>query len=283
MAVPIPIPRYFNPSMTVEVLGQTVKFNRGEGLNIGFRIVRSMAQTPDTCEVSIEGLLEERVTIMAALFAALGADTMTVKAGYDGLKVGIFKGDLRGFKGSERRGPAQITSFIADDGGDAFSDTILRISTAGMTASQMVSVAAGAMGLQPHPSVATVLGSADPSAQGPYAATFTGKASDLLTAACRRARCRWWIRDGQIVLGSKGLPDSSRPAVVVPPAAVVSGPSVMGSGLYSAVVFLDPNLVPGSQVVVGGIRGMRLRIEGVVYSGETRGGIWVAQITGRTL
>jgi hypothetical protein len=277
----VPIARYFNPTFRVALLGQTVTFENGQGLNMGFQIQRTMTQTPDTCDVTIEGLSPVRTQAMAAIFSATGESAVEIQAGYDRTRAGLFRGDLRNFSGPKRVGPSEIVRLTADDGGNAFTDVIIRrISNAGMTASEMIDTAATAMQIVLGPSVAKVLAASDPGRQGPYTAVFTGRASELLDAACRRIRARWWIRDGQLVLGHRGLPDSSRKAVVVPPGAIVSGPSTQGSGLSEAVVFLDPNIVPGSQVVLGSLR---LRVEAVVYSGETRGGIWTAQIVGRKL
>jgi hypothetical protein len=219
---------------------------------------------------------------MGARFAATGRSTLTIQAGYDGLTAGLFTGDVRQFMSARRDGPDVWTTATANDGGDAVSDITLHIQTGtlGLTAEDMVRGAAKAMKLTIHPSALSVLAQSDPSRTGPYSFVHVGKASDLLTAAAQRIRARWWIRDSQIFLGWRGQPDASRPAVLIKDAALVSEPSMDGSGLATFEVFLDPNIVPGSQV---SRKGVLYRVEEVSHQGDTRGGVWTSVVTGRAL
>lgn len=235
---------------------------------------------------------------MAKVFNELGtsvpgANKLIVQAGYDAAAGGLFAGDLRSLKANQQRGASLWTIATADDGGDAFTDILVPLpSTAGLTAQQMIDIAATALGLVQAPSVAAVVATQSPIKQGPFTAVGIRRASDLLDAAARRLRCRWWIRDQQLHLGARGIADPTRPAIIlvgpvvgaapVPPGLPIVAPLTEdGSGIVQVTAFMDPNLVPGGQVVYNGTA---FRIEAVVHSGETRsGGVWTSRITGRAL
>lgn len=279
MTAPIAIPRYFAPELEASILQTSVR-----GLTMRFAVRRSMAVEPDTCELSIAGLASARLQAMAALFNTLGTSTLQLRGGYSGALAGIFTGDVRSFRGPVREGGDTWAHIMADDGGDAISNTIVRIpspaaSTLGLTAQQMIEVAAAAMSLTLDPSVAAVVSASDPTTQGPYTAVQTSRAVDLLDAACRRIRARWWVRDGKILLGRKGVVPAK--ATRIPNGAVIQEPATAGSGLMRAVVFFDPNLVPGGQAVIGT---QAFRIESAAHAGETNSAqVWTSDIVGRAL
>lgn len=288
-----PIPRYYNPSLSVSLLGQTVLFRDGLGLDVKFRIQRTTQAVPDTCAVEIEGIALERRLAMGALFSTVGSTEAIVLGGYDGVQAGMFRGTLREFRSTVRSGAATKTTFRADDGGDAIADANLPSkvkSTIGLTPQNAIDLAVAALsayetlaGRAPivaHPSVAAIVAASDPSRTTPYTAVHVGSAKDLLDKTCRRIRARWWIRDGQLFLGRRGFVDASRPAVLVTPQTLIAEPAIEGSGLQTLQVFFDPNIVPGSQVVY---LGSHLRVEAVVHQGRTRGEVWSSTITGRSL
>ena len=279
----IPIVRYFSPTLIVNVVGTVVTFRDGNGLNMKFTVRRSIATTPDSCMVEIEGLDPIRARLMNTVFSELGVGAkMIVQGGYETGVGGLFTGDLRDFRTEIRRGPESWTQATADDGGDAISDTIVPVpSTAGLTAQNMADLASAAMGLVQSPSVAATIAASNPLAQGPYSATGVRTARDLLDAVARRCKCRWWVRDSQLFLGARGIADPSRPAILLTDATIVQPVSESGSGSVRVGCFFDPNIVPGGQVAY---RATRIRVESVVHSGETRGGqVWTSQIVGRTL
>lgn len=179
-------------------------------------------------------------------------------------------------------GPDKLVQATADDGGATLADVPVRISNALMTSVQMVEVAATLLGLLVHPSARIVLAAANPAQQLPFTSVMIGHATELLDAACRRMRCRWWTRDRQLfLLARRGIVDAARPAVVILPQTQTSPLSAKGGGLYDVGSLFDPNIVPGSQVFVDA---RYLRVESVVHSGETIGGeVWTSAITGRTL
>lgn len=278
--IPVVIPRYFNPTLVVGLLGVSVRFANGQGLQVSFRIERTMLSTPDSCSVSICGLDPVRAIAMGALFTSTGLSPLVVLGGYDGIGAGLFAGDVRSFSSARRAGPDLWTDVIADDAGDAYADVPLRVSTVAMTAAQMIAVAATAMQLGQAPSVAEVLSRSDYTKQGPYTAVMVGKAHELIDAACRRIKARWWVRDKQIHLASLGLPSQASKAVLLTPQTVVGEPAFKGSGQISLPTLFDPNIVPGGQV---SYLGTLFRVERVVHTGQTRGGLWTSAVEGNAV
>lgn len=286
MTLPVIVPRYFDPNLTVQVGTYVVAFAKGTGYEISFNIQRSLSTTPDSCTVSIGNILPVTANAMLATFSALGPESrtiMSVRGGYGLVSTGLFIGDVRTFVSSRRDGPDLWTDVTADDGGYAYSEVAvppeLR-STAGLTAQNMVDIAATLMQLIPAPSVAAAIAAGDPSVQGPYTCVTIGKAHELLDAAARRLYCRWWIRDGQIHFSRLGIPTTNRPAIVANAQNVVGSVSFGGSGTITLPMLFDPNLVPDSQVQFE--RAM-FRIETVQHTGSTRGGLWTSTVQGKAL
>lgn len=287
--VPTPFLRYFNPAVTVTMLGQVASFLNAEGFTISFMVTRSLEPVPDSAEVRIANLDPDLALLMGKVFAARTSLTppavnqVIVTAGYDAFLAGLFKGDIRSFQSSLRDGPDTWTVATADDGGDAIVDALINppISTAGSTAALLIQAACGGMGLLPGPSVAIVLSQIDPGPAGAFSGVMAGKWSEVLDHVARRLRCRWWVRDGMVHLGFRGQPDPSRPAVVLTDDILVEPISEGGSGLVTLATFMDPSIVPGGQVQY---LGTSFRCESVVSSGETRGSTpWVSRVIGRAL
>lgn len=293
MSAYVPFARYFNPAAAVAVVGQAVTFANGEGLHFTFRVDRSISSEPDSCSIGIEGLDYFRAKLMGAAFRETSiGQVVTLRAGYDAALAGLFTGTLRSFRPNVRMGPALWTYAEADDGGDLYQNAIVSLpTTAGLTALDQINLACAVLKIVTSDSVATVVAGANLTAQGPFSASGVRMAFELLDVAARRLRARWWIRDGQLHMGRRGIPDPTRPAVVIaapiPGGATFPGVPVIepltedGSGVCTVTTFFDPNIVPGGQVVYAG---QSLRVERVIHSGGTRSpSPWASQITGRTL
>lgn len=278
----VPIARYFNPSLTITLGVVPSVFAKGEGFTMSFHVERSMAMTPDSAVIQIAGMEDLVQTAIGETWSRTGLMPMIVTAGYGIATARLFRGATRVLATNVAKGPDRLVQATADDGGDVLAEVPLRVSNAGMTSAQMVELAAAALKLVVHPTAKAVLAAALPSQQSAFTAVMIGQAVDLLDAACRRMRCRWWTRDSQLfLLKRRGLVDASRPAIVVQPQTQTSPLSPKGGGLFTIGTLFDPNIVPGSQLFA---EGRFLRVEEVVHSGTTRGGeVWTSTITGRTL
>lgn len=282
MVALVPIARYYNPSIEVSMVGISSLFTNGEGLTMSFEVERTLTSTPDTCKVSICGLDPVRAQAMGALFLATGTSKISVRFGYDGILGGLFVGDVRDFVSQRRAGDDVWTDATADDGGQSYSDAVIRPpqSNVAQTAEQTIRIAAAYMELIVSPQAEAVIAATEPGPAGPYTSVFSGKASELMDAVCRRINCRWWIRDTQLFLTRLGAPDSTRPAVLVFPQVLVGDVSTGGSGEIALPMFCDPNVVPGGQV---SYLGTRFRVERVVHSGASRNALCVSMVNGRAL
>lgn len=278
----VPVVRYFNWALAVTILGAPFVFLNGEGLNMSFRVRRSVSADPDEAEVGVEGVEPIAARALNRVFSELGVGPLLVQGGYDAVLGGLFAGDLRSLTAPVQRGPALWVLAAGDDAGDRIADALVPINTTlGLTAGQMVTIAAAALGVAPGPTVAAVLATARPDAVLPFSAAGVRKASDLLDAACRRIGCRWWVRDLQLHLGRRGLVDPTRPAIILTEQNITAPLAEDGSGVVRVPAFFDPNMVPGSQVIY---LGTAFKIESVTHSGETRGTrIWTSEIEARAL
>lgn len=282
----IPIARYFNPTLILAIgltSITTIKFLNGAGLAVEFNVTRTLTNTPDSCSVKIAGLDPLRAELMGANFRATGKSKLNLRLGYDGVTAGVFAGDVRKFVSQRRAGADTWTDADADDGGDAVANARLPDAlkcSAKLTAENMVDIAAGVMELIVPPQTYAVIRSTNVQAQGEYTCVATSMATDLLDAAARRVKCRWWIRDGQLFFTQLGLADKSRPAIQITPQTLVGDIGSGGVGMQTLPVMFDPNIVQGGQVAY---LGTLFRVEQVVHSGSTRGGLWTSVVEGRAL
>jgi hypothetical protein len=273
--------RLFHPAVVVTLAGQTVQNLNNDGLRVAFNVRRSMTPTPDSCDVQIYNLAPERRTAIQSLFGELGRANLLVQCGYDGVVTRLFSGDVRKLDANMRNGADFVTQAVADDAGDAITDVLVQVSTAAATPEAMILAALAAMAreghvVSKHPSVDIALNNG-PGGKIAYFLVHVGKASDLLTEAARCLSVRWWIRDGLLYMTKRGVPVDGL-AVELPSSHWLSEPSDDGSGLASVTTLLDPNIVPGRQVVLRdriapGSREV-YRAEACDYQGDTDSGPW---------
>lgn len=316
--------RLFRPALMFICAGQTLTSGvqttgavfegdlseRDIGLRVSFAITRTMTPAPDTATVSIFDLAPERRDAMATLFATLGQATCSLALGYDGATTLAFLGTVRSMRKARRMGPDIVTEITADDGGDAFTDAPVSLSTAAINASTLIEVAIVAMNLKitelnaaagagfplppitASPSVAAAIASARPeAAAATYASVTVGKASELLDEAARLLGVRWWIRDHQIIMARRKVPTDAQ-AVALTSDMLLAEPDDDGSGIVRLEAMCDPSIVPGRQLalVAGasvaptpGVTGEPLRVASVVQRGDTRAGPWSASIVARKI
>lgn len=287
-----PVPRYYDPALTATVGPTTVIFAKGQGLQMSFSVERSITPTPDTARVSIANLDTARTGAMLALFAAAGPlslQQLRLQGGYSGALTGFFGGDLRKFTSARVSGSDIYTDVLADDGGNAVADVVIPTHARSTLARNPTDLAGTALALINSsgksapitlaPSAAEILAAGDQS-RSYYQAVTIGKVTDLLDEMARRLYCRWRIRDQQLHLSSLYQADKNRPALVLLPEIITGEISFGGSGELEVSLLFDPNLVPGGQVVY---LNSAFRVDHVVHSGSTRGGLWTSTIRGKAL
>lgn len=298
--------RLYKPGVVVTLAGQTATslgmIPGGVDPRIVFRVKRTLTSTPDTAEVGIYGLAPERRTAMQALFGETGRSVLTIAAGFEGVTIPVFRGDVRKMRATDRDGGDFVTRAWADDAGDAIAEARIPAalsSTAGLTAQQMIDVALACFAapqgtfpgavIAPDASVGQAIATATPGATTTfYASVQVGKARDLLDEAARTLGVRWWIRDNQLFMARRGLPVGA-PALasVLLPDHLLEEPSDDGSGLTRIVAMFDPNIQPGLQVnLVGRVApGVTetFRAEACEYAGDVESSApWSVTIDARS-
>jgi hypothetical protein len=261
------------------------------GPRMSFRVKRTLTNEPDEAEFLIYNLDERLETAAVSVFHELGKLPVTIQAGYESRVSMLFKGDLRDLKPGERSGADFYMQGVADDGGDAFSDLTVSLSSAGVSAEVMIQSAIAAFnkgdptrGILPYPlvahsSVETAIEQVQPGARTQtFNHVHIGKVSELLDEAARILGVRWWIADGFLYMAKRGSVIDPL-AVVLPDHTWLSRPKPAGNGLTRMSAFFDPMLIPGRivQVVAGpskyalGVGAQTFRCEEVEVTGDTRG------------
>jgi hypothetical protein len=283
------IRRLFNPRIAANVATQPVLYGNGEGLRMSFSITRSLTSAPDVCRMSIWNLSPARVALMTELVDAASfappSQQLSLAVGYDETTMGLFTGDIRELQ-TRKSGVDQVTTVVADDGGDAFTDVPIRLTSAGLTPQNMVDVAVAAMQLAIDPSVAQILATSSPQAVSPYTAVVIGRASDLLNEVTRRIGARWWIKDKTLHMARRGqAAQVAGMAVVIKSDMLMSEIEREGPDLVRFTSMLDPNITPGGQVALSGGLSRSgpkyYRVEAASYQGDTMGAMWRATVIGR--
>jgi hypothetical protein len=253
--------RLFKPGLRVELAGVAIT-NAPQPLSltgqpvapdVRFRVRKSMAATPDSCEIEIDGLGPDSRSRIGTLWSSTGSARLVLDVGYDGSLSRLFAGDVRELRVPQRSGTVVA---VADDGGDAISEAPFNVSTIGCTTAQLVDLALlaletyGGQVIGRHPSVAAVLATA-PTAALIYTAVHVGKARDLLDEAARILGCRWWIRDNLLYFARRNVP-TDRLAVLLPRTHWLAEPAEDKDGGMRVETLLDPRCQPGRQVTLQG-------------------------------
>lgn len=287
--------RLFKPAVFVSVAGVEVANMDNDGLRVAFTVNRSMTSTPDSADVTICGLAPERMIGMQQTFGETGRAKLVVRSGYDGAVADLFRGDIREMKTNVRLAEDRAVRVVADDAGDALAEALVSASTLGLTAENMIDLAIAALAragatITKHPSVDVAVAAVVQSRVS-YTFVSIGQASQLLDEAARILGVRWFIRDGQLCMARRGLPIDGL-SIALPWDHLTAEPMLDGSGLIHFSTFLDPNITPGRQVVLGQEGFARtpepwahqpLRVESVIYQGDTESGPWQAAVTARRI
>jgi hypothetical protein len=287
--------RLYKPGLRLELAGVQITHARTLppvqlAPDVRFRVSKSLASTPDSCEVEIDGLGPDTRARIGTLWNSTGAARLVLDVGYDGSLSRLFAGDVRELRIPYRSGTVVA---VADDAGDAISEAAFSLSTIGCTTSQLVDLALLALAqyatppqiIGRHPSVAAVLAEA-PTAALIYTAVHVGKAADLLDEAARILGCRWWIRDGLLYMARRNQP-TDRLAVLLPRSHWLAEPAEDKDGGMRVETLLDPLCQPGRQITLEG-RTTPWSLEPLVvrageYAGDTAAGHapWAAGLTCR--
>lgn len=283
--------RLYKPGVELTVGGITVRNLDADGLRVAFNVTRSMTSEPDSATAAVYNLSSETRANMLAKYNAEGSARMSLRAGYDGVILPLFTGDLRRSVTTVQPAGADIpSSFSADDGGDALANARVNTASLGLTARNMVDVALAALRragyfIEEHPSVQAAITAAPLEARASlWESVSIGSAADLLNEAARVLGVRWFVRD-EVLYFARSLLPVDGVAIELPKSHWLTFPSEDSNGVWRVTTLLDPRIVPGRQIIIVGRSRPgsrdRLRAEVCQYSGDTSAGPWRVDVTAR--
>ena len=261
-------------------------------LDCSFKIERTTAARPGTCELTLYNLsAEHRAQILAlprrrsfgsAAGAANPQTVVEVSAGYvEAERPVIFRGNLRRAV-QKREHPEWTLELGAGDGefalrrargGQAFAaDTSLRDVIRGLAERMEVDP-----GNVDDVSELAALGRVG--ALFPEGHVLHGPAAEQLTELCRSAGLEWSVQSGVLQLLPRGRALQRSAVVLCPDTGLVGSPEQNGRHRAKAKCLLIPGLAPGGLVELRStVLNGTYRVGHMALAGDTRGAEWGAEL-----
>jgi hypothetical protein len=261
-------------------------------LDCTFKVSRSVAARPGTCELTLYGLsAEQRSQILAlprrrpfgsAVQVVNAGTILEVSAGYqDAERPIIFRGNLR--RAFQRRQlPETWLELSGGDGEYAIRSARVRRAFAPDTSVRDVLRAiAEAMGVgagnADDVSAGASLGDVGALYSGGH--VVHGSAADALTSVCRSAGLEWSIQNGVLQLLPRGQAATRSAVLLSPDTGLVGSPEKTGRHTAKAQCLMIAGLAPGALVELDSVvlRGT-YRVSRMELAGDTRGQEWGASL-----
>jgi len=247
------------------------------GLNVEFKVKKSLRREPNTAEVSIWNLNRDHRNAIAPL----GDDAPVILcAGYEetGAEM-IFSGDLSASPG-EWSGPNVVTRLEGSDGGRAYRSTrVQRTFRAGTPVGTVLRAAVEAMGigLGNLPEVQSSLELTNSGSIYPGPTVLSGPARDQVDRIVRSCGATWSIQNGVFRIRTSG-PARRSALELTPRSGLIGSPTRQKDRnvvLVHAEALLLPGAYPGRIVLLRSreIEG-QYEISRAEYAGTTRGADW---------
>lgn len=116
----------------------------------------------------------------------------------------------------------------------------------------------------------------------PKGAVLTGSASREMTAICRSLNLEWSIQNGKLQILERGRVLEGTAILLNAKSGMIGQPTIDNKGILSVVSALQPDVFPGRQIMIEGMRLKgRFRAEETEHSGDYRGGTWQVGIKGK--
>jgi hypothetical protein len=249
-----------------------------EILKVSFRVERSLQKDPSRAKISIYNLNPDN----RALFQTKNTP-IEVESGYKDNVSQIFGGTID-FATNTLDGTDWITSIDAGDGTREFKEARISSSFKGkVSIERAIRAAADALGYKP--------GNLDEKLRaGPLRSKATefskgvslkGKAEQVLDKYIKAYGYQWSVQDGSfLLLGPKEVL-GQRVIVLRPDTGLIGAPEAGEDGFINFRSLLQPELLPARQVRVESFQddvNGDFRIERVVFTGDTWGNDWYADV-----
>lgn len=261
----------------VRIASETIGGDPKRLLRVVFKVERDLDKTPNSVEVSIYNLRQETRSAVSQKKILT-----TLAAGYVGIFSQIFGGNLE-FGSTSREGADWITKFESTDGAQQLRNSRINLSfKPGVEIKEALQRAAESLGV--------ALGNvADKAAAGNLRGALQEFGNGLVLSGpgvrefdklVRLTGRQWSIQDGEIQILDPGeVIDPGQAIVLGPTTGLIGSPQPGEDGVVNARSLLIPSLIPGRLVNLQSqlIQGFH-RIERTVFSGDTRGEPWYADI-----
>ena len=240
-------------------------------LRVTFKVVRTLVKDPNTAEITIYNLgPENRARLQTKDIAC------SLEAGYVGNAHQIFSGTLD-YGQSAQQGTDWVTTVQSGDGSKKFRSARANISLKGpVSAEQALAAAAQALGIPPGNSTGkgSLRKSLTAFAQG---LVLSGKSELQVDKIMRSLGLSWSIQDG--VLQTLGPTDVIGGSAVSlqPGTGLLGSPEFGEDGIVKARSLLQPELVPGREVLLSSRQvtpAGRFRVQKATFTGDTWGSAW---------
>lgn len=252
---------------TVHITG--VRF---PGLRVVAKAVKTLAQKPNTCDVSVYNLAPN----LRAALTATQHPTVALTAGYEDDRTQIFLGQAVHVSHT-RQGPDIITTVTTSDGGDKLQKGRIHQSFGPRAKPGDVLLAlVKALGLSPGNAVQVAARLDGGQAATLYAGgvTLDGHCAPALTALCRSAGLEWSVQDGALQIVDVGAA-LNKFAIVLNESLLVGSPSVSNKNVVEGATLIQNDFTPGRQIRIEhpDVSGA-FRLEKCGYSLDTHADDW---------
>lgn len=250
-------------------------------LRVSFKIPRSLRRDPNTSTLSIYNLSKDS----RAQLQEKDLET-TIEAGYVDAISQIFGGEMQ-LATSINDGVDWVTTIQSDDGGKQYQTARINESIKGPAkVGDVLKKVAEAMGLGEgnfldKAGKGSVRGSLSEWTSG---MVLSGRAEQQLDKIVRSMGYSWSIQDGQLQLLELEETIGDQVNTLRPGTGLIGSPEAGENGIVKARSLIQPDLQPGKKVeiVSSEVDGF-FRIEKTVYTGDTRGSDWYADIEAKPL
>lgn len=272
------------------------------GLDVQFRVQRTLKPEPDTLQLSVWNLSHEHRSALQRHGSTAAPVQVRLEAGYlpppisSGTaaaldEIGatnilplIFGGDVREIW-STREGADWVTTLTAGDGDHAGTARVNKAFGPGTPlrfAIEQVAAELG-LGLGQLPKEIVTAVAFDGGRQFPAGIVLSGQGYSQLTRLLTAAGYTWTVQDNEIVVVKRGSSFGTA-VLLTPETGLIGSPTPSSDGRVAAVCLLQPDLVPGRQVEFGAehVQGHYV-VETAAYVGETAGQDWYVQLEAKPL
>ncbi len=260
----------------------TIEFT---GLDVRFRVEKTLKLQPNTCELAIWNLSPDHMGQLEQLAPRAGAKTTTgipcrIEAGYEDSLSLIWLGDLRTVE-TTREGPDWVTTVSSGDGEKALQHARISVSYGPKTSLDVALRAmARALGVG-EGNLSKVVAKLRQAGSAVYPAgkVLTGPVVRHLEDFARSADLEVSIQDGALQFTDRGKALAGTALKLSEETGLIESPSVDQKGVLHAKMLMIPDVRPGTLVVLEAARVKgQFKITKAEYSGDTAGADWGIEI-----